>query len=165
MTTTNLTAGLGSFLQDHQISSAKDVLAEHSSDKWHASALPDIVVFPETTEDVSKIIHYASQNSIPVYTRASGTGHIGGCVPVHGGILISMMRMNRILEINPSDGVAVVQPGVITGELQNSVRNTVGTIPPTRHHSRNALSVAILRPMPAVHAALNMASPNSMSSD
>ena len=130
MTTTNLTAGLGSFLQDHQISSAKDILAEHSSDKWHASALPDIVVFPETTEDVSKVIHYASQNSIPVYTRASGTGHIGGCVPVHGGILISMMRMNRILEINPSDGVAVVQPGVITGELQKSVRKHGWYYPP-----------------------------------
>ena len=118
MTSTDLTTGLGSVLRADQISTAEDVLTEHASDKWHASALADIVVFPESTEDVSKIVQFASANSVPVYTRAAGTGHIGGCVPVHGGILISTMKMNQIVEISPSDGTAVVQPSVITGDLQ-----------------------------------------------
>ena len=76
------------------------------------------------------VLKYASANNIPVYTRAAGTGHTGACVPVHRGILISMMRMNQILEINPSDGVAIVQPGVITGELQRAVREHGWYYPP-----------------------------------
>lgn len=130
MTRNDLTTGLGAILKADQVSIAEDVLHEHSSDKWHASAKPDVVVFPESTEEVSRIVQFASANSIPVYTRAAGTGHIGGCVPVNGGILISMMRMNRILEINPSDGVAVTQPGVITAELGNAVREHGWYYPP-----------------------------------
>ncbi|MFK7909232.1 MAG: FAD-binding oxidoreductase [Akkermansiaceae bacterium] len=128
--TTADTTGLGAFLRADQISSSEDVLTEHASDKWHASALADVVVFPESTDDVAKVVRFASEKNIPVYTRAAGTGHIGGCVPVKGGILISMIRMNRILEISPSDGVCVTQPAVITGELQNAVRKHGWYYPP-----------------------------------
>jgi len=121
---------LSEILSSDQISSARDVLTEHASDKWHASAYADFVVFPESTEDVVKVVSYASGKNIPIYTRASGTGHVGGCVPVNGGIMISMVRMNRILEISPSDGVAVTQPAVITGELQDAVRKHGWYYPP-----------------------------------
>ena len=121
---------LSEILRSDQISSARDVLTEHASDKWHASAYADFVVFPESTEDVVKVVSYASGKNIPIYTRASGTGHVGGCVPVNGGIMISMVRMNRILEISPSDGVAVTQPAVITGELQDTVRKHGWYYPP-----------------------------------
>lgn len=124
------TSELSSLLKPDQVSVADDVRSEHSTDKWHASALPDVVVFPESTEDVVKIVKYAAEHHIPLYTRAAGTGHIGGCVPVHGGILVSMVRMNRILEISPQDGVCVTQPGVLTGELQKSVRNHGWYYPP-----------------------------------
>ena len=130
MTTLELTTGLGRALRPDQISSTADVLAEHASDKWHASALADVVVFPESSAEVAGIMKLASANKVPVYTRATGTGHTGACVPVHGGILISMMRMNQILEINPSDGIAIVQPGVITGELQDAVREQGWYYPP-----------------------------------
>ena len=130
MTTTELSTGLGSFLRPNQISSAADVLAAHASDKWHATSLPDIVVFPEATDDIAELMKFASTNNIPVYTRATGTGHTGACVPVHGGILISTMRMNKILEINPSDGIAITQPAVITAELQQAVRNHGWYYPP-----------------------------------
>ncbi len=130
MTTSDLSTGLSAILRADQISTAADVLAEHASDKWHASALADVVVFPENTREVSEVVRFAAHNKLPIYTRAAGTGHIGGCVPVHGGILISMMRMNRILEISPSDGTAVVQPGVITGELQDAVRKHGWYYPP-----------------------------------
>ncbi|MBT8038024.1 MAG: FAD-binding protein [Verrucomicrobiae bacterium] len=92
--------------------------------------MPDVVAFPESTADVSQILTFASANTIPIYTRAAGTGHTGGCVPIHGGILLSMDRMNQILEINPSDGIAIAQPGVITGDLQNATREHGWYYPP-----------------------------------
>jgi len=130
VTTTDLSTGLASFLRPDQISSAAEVLAAHASDKWHATSLPDIVVFAEATDDIVELMKLASANKIPVYTRAAGTGHTGACVPVHGGILISTMRMNHILEINPADGIAIVQPGVITAALQQAVRKHGWYYPP-----------------------------------
>ncbi len=103
---------------------------EHSGDKWFASNEPDIVVFAECTEDVSKVMGYAHHHRIPVTTRGAGIGYVGGCVPVHGGIVLTTARMNRILAISPEDGVAVVQPGVITGELQAAVRALGWDYPP-----------------------------------
>lgn len=126
----SLRASLGSVLRPDQISSAADVLAAHASDKWHASSLPDVVVFPESAADVAGVLQFASANNIPVYTRAAGTGYAGACVPVHKGILLSTMRMNRILEISPADGIAVVQPGVITADLQQAVREHGWYYPP-----------------------------------
>lgn len=128
--TTDLTTRLQAILSPGQISTAADVLSEHGTDKWHAHATPDVVVFPETTADVSNIVKLAADTRTPVYTRAAGTGHIGGCVPVHGGILVSTMKMDRILEINPSDGVAVVQPGVITSLLGDAARQQGWYYPP-----------------------------------
>ena len=130
MTSTELTTHFSALLRADQFSADDVVLADHASDKWHASALPDIVVFPESTKDVVHIMQFANTHSIPVYTRAAGTGHTGGCVPVHGGILISTVNMNRIREISPSDGTAVVQPGVITGDLQDAVREHGWYYPP-----------------------------------
>lgn len=108
-----------------------DVLREeHSKDKWYASHMPEIVVFAESTEDVSRLMAFAHQRRVPVTTRGAGIGYVGGCVPVRGGILLSVARMNSILDINPRDGVVVTQPGVITGDLQNDVRALGWDYPP-----------------------------------
>lgn len=106
------------------------VKSEHSGDKWFASHSPDVVVFAESTEDVSKVLAYAHRYRVPVTTRGAGVGYVGGCVPVHGGIVLSTARMNKILAISPNDGVAVVQPGVITGDLQTAVRALGWDYPP-----------------------------------
>ena len=90
----------------------------HSSDKWHASALPDAVALPTCAEEVAQTLRFAAQHGIPVTPRGAGVGYVGGCVPVRGGIVLSTARMNRILEVNPADGVAVVEPGVLTADLQ-----------------------------------------------
>jgi glycolate oxidase len=81
-----------------------------------------VVVFARTTDDVSKTLRFAHKRGIPVTPRGAGYGYVGGCVPVRGGIALSLARMNRIKEINFNDAVAVVEPGVITGELQAAVR-------------------------------------------
>ena len=105
-----------------QVSVATQTLAEHATDKWFASRTPDVVVFPRTTEEVSKVLRLAHRRGIPVTARGAGYGYVGGCVPLHGGIALSLARMNRIKEIHFADGVAVVEPGVITGVLQAAVR-------------------------------------------
>ena len=92
-------------------------LQANSSDAWVASFLPDAVAFPKSTAQVSKILAFTHRHRIPVTTRGAGRGYVGGCVPVRGGLVISLVKMNRILQISPADGVAVVQPGVITAKL------------------------------------------------
>ena len=97
-------------------------LAELGKDKWFAAALPEIAVAPGTAEEAAAVLGYANKKSIPVTTRGAGHGYVGGCVPVRGGILMSMHRMNKIREINEADFVAVVEPTVITGVLQEKAR-------------------------------------------
>lgn len=113
-----------------KVSMRKSIIQEHSGDKWSASHPPDIVVFAESTEDVSKVMSFAHERDIPVTTRGAGVGYVGGCVPVLGGIALSTMRMNHIIDISPQDGVAVVQPGVITAELQQAAEKAGWCYPP-----------------------------------
>ncbi|HVU27094.1 MAG TPA: FAD-linked oxidase C-terminal domain-containing protein [Verrucomicrobiae bacterium] len=105
-------------------------LADYSGDKWFAVHQPDAVALPRSTQSVSKILRFANQNKIPVTARGGGYGYVGGCVPVRGGIVISTERMNRILEINANDFVAIVQPGVNTQKFQEAVERKKLFYPP-----------------------------------
>lgn len=96
----------------------EDTLQAHSGDKWFASAPPEAVALPRNTKAVATIMRFAHRWKIPVTTRGAGHGYVGGCVPVKGGIALSVARMNRIREIDERDFVAVVGPGVITAALQ-----------------------------------------------
>jgi len=113
-----------------KLATAPEVLAGHAGDKWFASHTPDLVVFAESTADVSAVLGFASARGIPVTTRGAGVGYVGGCVPVRGGIVLSTARMNRILGLHPEDGVAVVQPGVITADLQRAAHEIGWEYPP-----------------------------------
>ena len=95
-------------------------LQRHAGDKWFAANPPDAVAFPRSTKAVAEILRFANRHRIPVTARGAGHGYVGGCVPVRGGIALSLARMNRIREISGSDFVAVVQPGVITAALQDA---------------------------------------------
>src|SRR3954452_13324760 len=112
------------------VSDAPEILEAHAGDKWFASHNPEVVVFAEATEQVSKLLKFASQNKIPVTARGAGYGYVGGCVPSRGGIALSLARMNRIKEINFADAIAIVEPGVITAELQARVREKKLFYPP-----------------------------------
>jgi len=94
-------------------------LAEASGDKWFAAHPPEAVALPRSVKSVRAIVRFASRHGIPITPRGAGHGYVGGCVPVHGGIALSVVRMKRIKEINVDDFVAVVQPGVVTAELQD----------------------------------------------
>ncbi len=123
-------AELSALIGSHKVSSATDILEQHATDKWYASNTPDVVVFAESTEDVVRTLKFANEHNIPVTTRGAGVGYVGGAVPVKAGIVLSVARMNKILEINPADGVAVIQPGVITNDLQQAVRAIGWYYPP-----------------------------------
>jgi glycolate oxidase len=112
------------------VADAPEILEAHAGDKWFASNPPEVVVFAETTDQVSKLLEFASANKIPVTARGAGFGYVGGCVPVRGGIALSLARMNRIKEINVADAIAIVEPGVITAELQSRVREQKLFYPP-----------------------------------
>ena len=113
-----------------RVTDAPEILEAHAADKWFASNLPEVVVFAESTEQVSTLLKFASANKIPVTARGSGFGYVGGCVPSRGGIALSLARMNRIKEINFEDAIAIVEPGVITADLQARVREQKLFYPP-----------------------------------
>src|SRR5688500_15001066 len=107
-----------------------EFLKKYSGDKWFATALPHAVALPATTESVSAIMKFASRHRIPVTPRGAGYGYVGGCVPVRGGIVLSLEKMDRIKEINPDDFVAIVEPGVKTSVLQDAVEKVGRFYPP-----------------------------------
>ncbi|HRH98477.1 MAG TPA: FAD-binding oxidoreductase, partial [Prosthecobacter sp.] len=106
---------LVSLLGPDRVSVTQADLATHSTDKWFASNAPDVVVHAQSTEDVSKTLRFANEHKIPVTPQGARVGYVGGAVPLKGGIALSVTRMNKIKEIALEDGVAVVEPGVITG--------------------------------------------------
>jgi glycolate oxidase len=118
----SLASKLREVLGNESVADDAATLAEHSGDKWFAAHAPEAVVLARSTSDVSKLLQFASREKIPVTARGGGFGYVGGCVPVRGGIVLSLMRMNRIMEISFADAVAVVQPGVFTADLKAAAR-------------------------------------------
>src|SRR5207249_5427322 len=117
-----LASKLREILGNEIIADDPETLVAHSGDKWFATHQPEVVVFARSTGDVSKLVQFASREKIPVTARGGGFGYVGGCVPAKGGIVLSLMRMNRIKEISFADAVAVVEPGVFTAELKGAAR-------------------------------------------
>lgn len=101
-----------------------------ASNTRYEHEIPDLVVFVETIEDVQKVIRYANVHNIPVIARGAGTNMVGACVCTQGGIVLNFSKMNKILEINTTNLTAIVQPGVILGDLKNVVEKENLFYPP-----------------------------------
>ncbi len=84
--------------------------------------LPEVIVKPDSAEQIARIMGLANAERIPVTPRGAGSGLSGGAVPVFGGIVLSLERMNRILEVDLANLTVVVEPGVVTSEINNAVR-------------------------------------------
>jgi glycolate oxidase len=80
-------------------------------------ALADFVVFPTSAEHVAAVVKLAARERLPFVARGAGTGLSGGCLPAEGGIVISLMRMNRVLEVDYANQLAVVEPGLVNLHL------------------------------------------------
>jgi glycolate oxidase len=90
----------------------------------------DAVVLPGTTEEVAAVVRLCAAERIPVVPRGGGTGYTGGAVPTRGGVVISLERMNRIIEIDEDNLIAIVEPCVVTGDLQDAVEKVGLFYPP-----------------------------------
>jgi glycolate oxidase len=98
-----------------------ETLKAHASDETEDLAfLPEVVLEPESTDEVSAILAWAHRHGVPVTAAGARTGLSGGALPIHGGIALSMRRMNRIWSIDTLNHQAIVGPGVITEELSNA---------------------------------------------
>ncbi|HEU5198987.1 MAG TPA: FAD-linked oxidase C-terminal domain-containing protein [Ktedonobacterales bacterium] len=107
----------------------EDLLAYEIDGTW-VEREPQVVVLPKTAEEISAILRLANAERIVVTPRGSASGLSGGALASSGGIALSLTRMNRILEIDVGNAVAVVQPGVITGDLQKAVEEVGLFYPP-----------------------------------
>ena len=103
-------------------------------------APPEVAVRPRSTADVSAVLKIASREHVPVTPRAAGTGLSGGAIPVWGGIVLSVEKMDRVLEVLPDDLMAVVQPGVVTQRLQEQVE-AIGLYYPPDPASRGSCTI------------------------
>ena len=87
-------------------------------------------MLPANTQEVAAVVQLCAQHRVPIVPRGAGTGYTGGAVPMQGGVVISLERMNRILEIDEANLIAVVEPHVITGDLQAAVEKVGLFYPP-----------------------------------
>lgn len=109
---------------------SKEDLVCYSYDATNTLYAPEAVVFPTSAEEISLILKMANSEGFPVIPRGAGTGFSGGSLPVEGGVIVSTERMKKILEIDPDNMIAVVEPGVITWEFQQEVERIGLFYPP-----------------------------------
>jgi glycolate oxidase len=107
--------------KENLISSGKDLSVFGSDETEDLCFPPELVLFPETAEQIAKIMAYCNREAIPVTPRGAGTGLSGGALPVFGGVVLSIKRLNRILDIDLRNLQVTVEPGVITQVLQDAV--------------------------------------------
>lgn len=110
-------------LSPHQVTTHTSILEQHSHDEsYHTPVLPDIVVYPESLDDVQQVVKYAASRGIPVIPFGAGSGLEGHVVPVKRGITLDMMRMNKVVEVRPDDFLVCVQPGVTRVQLNEVLK-------------------------------------------
>ena len=95
-----------------------DIHPDYQHDELHAlTGIPDVLVEPITAQETSAVVHYAASHHIPITPRGQGTGLVGGAVCLHGGIMLSLQKMNRILELDEENLILTVEPGVLLMEI------------------------------------------------
>ena len=124
---------LEKFLPENSILSSLEECYVYSQDGTNtrkSEKTPDVVIFPETIEEVQQVVKFANIHEIPVTARGAGTNLIGACLPDSGGIVMNFSKMNKIKRINKTDMTAIVQPGVVVGDLQKAVEEIGLFFPP-----------------------------------
>src|SRR5690625_1817558 len=117
-------------LGEEKVTQNETELARHSHDEsMHSAVKPDVVCFPETTEDVVEIMNIAQTFNVAVTPFGAGSGLEGQAIPVNGGIVISTERMNQIIEFRADDLAITVQPGVTRLTLNKYINHHGLTFP------------------------------------
>lgn len=121
---------LRAIVGDEHVSTRDDDRITYGQDALHEVVMPEVVVWPRSAAEIAAIMRLANRGRVPVTPRAGGVGYTGGAVPVQGGILLSVTRMNEILEIDEPNLVAVAEPGVVTADFQRAVEAVGLFFPP-----------------------------------
>ncbi len=114
---------------EHVLSGPEELVC-YSYDASRIQACPGCVAFPGSTQEVSELLLLANRERFPVVPRGAGSGMVGASVPTGEGLALVMTRFQRILEIDPDEMIAVVQPGVVTGTIQRAVQDCGLFYPP-----------------------------------
>jgi len=122
---------LKSFIEVNRLFVGDEISSDYSHDELGGvENYPEVLIKVISTEEVSRIMKYAYENQIPVVVRGSGTGLVGGSVPLYGGIMIETTLMNKILEIDDENLTVTVEPGVLLMELSKFVEDQDLFYPP-----------------------------------
>jgi glycolate oxidase len=116
-----LREALSGFLRYDQIKTDKEELSHYCYDATEIRCIPEVVLLPEDTRQVARIMEVAHGLDLPVTPQGGRTGLSGGAVPVKHGVVLSLLRMNRIVEIDRKNMQIVVEPGVIAADLQKAL--------------------------------------------
>ena len=106
--------------RENVLSSKRDLLA-YSYDATQHQEMPEVIVFPDSTAKVSAVMKAAHREKVPIVPRGAGTGISGGTLPIKGGLVLELSRMNRILDIDTTNRRAVTEPGVVNLDLQDAL--------------------------------------------
>jgi len=128
--TSTLLSDLEAIVGREYVRTADEARETYGADALKRGHPADAVVLPDGADQVAAIVRLCAAARVPIVPRGAGTGYTGGAVPVRGGIVIALERMNRILEIDEGNLVAVVEPNVVTGDLQAAVERVGLFYPP-----------------------------------
>src|SRR6056297_3861399 len=126
----NIITTLENICAKEQVLTTKADRICYSYDATQRQYLPDVVVHPGSTAEISRIMQLANEHRIPVFPRGAGTGFTGGSLPVSGGIVLGLSRLDNILEIDEENLVATIEPGVVTEAFQQTVEKVGLFYPP-----------------------------------
>jgi D-lactate dehydrogenase len=123
MLSAELAARFAALLGPERVLTAADDLALYASDETPRFCPPEAVLFPTCHEDVVEIVRLAARHRLPITPRAAGSGNVGGALPTPGSVVVSFECMNRVLEFDPDGRVMVVEPGVVTDDIDRLARS------------------------------------------
>ena len=115
---------------DDNVFTDKETLKHFAYDATERHFMPDVVITPENTQQISEIIKICNENNIYVTPQGGKTGLSGGCLPVKAGVIISFKNMNKIIEIDDKNYTATVEPGVVAADFQKAIRDKGLFFPP-----------------------------------
>ena len=114
-----LAVKLSSTLGDSRVLVDPDVLEHFSRDKSHCNGvMPNLAVRAKNEDEIATILKFSAEFGVPVIARGAGTGKAGGAIPVYGGLVLDLTQMTDVLEVDAENLLTVVQPGIVTGNLQ-----------------------------------------------
>lgn len=117
-------AYLSSLFDEKSFFVGDNVSDDYGKDELVALAKkPDVLIFVQNAEEISTVMKYANEQKIPVTVRGSGTGLVGGCIPIEGGIVLCTAKMNRILELDENNLTLTVEPGVLLLDIYEYVES------------------------------------------